>query len=70
VNPDAEVLVEPEWLPEELDDLVVLAEEIDDVLQRAGTELDLGPCFVRMLLAQLDVVEAAISTKNSTPSQA
>jgi hypothetical protein len=49
-----------EWLPDELDDLRVLAEEIEGVLDRVGTEIDAGPCFVRMLLAQLDVVESAI----------
>jgi len=36
------------------------APQPEDVLDQVGAEIDAGRCFVRMLLAQPDVVEAAI----------
>lgn len=53
----------PNWMPDDVDDLLDLAEEIEAVLDGIGRWLDAGPAFVQMLLVQLDLVEAAIAAR-------
>jgi hypothetical protein len=51
----------PDWIPERFDEMLELAEEIDAVIDCAGTEIDAGPWLLRMLFDQSHVLETAIA---------